>query len=79
MAVLPVCALHNPAIRPYIGLHRSGLARRAMRRKAMKVILQDYEPRQPLFRENEAPKPVVRKTRLRLNPVQAEARLFHAL
>jgi hypothetical protein len=50
-----------------------------MRRKAMKVILQDYEPKQQLFRETEAPKPVVRKARLRLNPVQAEFRLFHAL
>lgn len=45
----------------------------------MKVILQDYEPKQQLFREAEAPKPVVRKARLRLNPVQAEFRLFHAL
>jgi hypothetical protein len=45
----------------------------------MKVILQDYEPKLQLFRETEAPKPVVRKARLRLNPVRAENRLFHAL
>jgi hypothetical protein len=45
----------------------------------MKIILQDYEPRPQLFRESEAPKPVVRKARLRLNPVQAESRLFHSL
>jgi hypothetical protein len=52
---------------------------RAMRRKAMKVILQDYEPRPQLFRETEAAKPVVRKARLRLTPAPAELRLFHAL
>jgi hypothetical protein len=45
----------------------------------MKVILQDYEPRLPVFRETDAPKPVVRKPRLRLDPVRAENRLFHAL
>jgi hypothetical protein len=45
----------------------------------MKVILQDYEPRLQAFRETEARQPVVRKPRLRLNPVQAEFRLFHAL
>lgn len=45
----------------------------------MKVILQDYEPKLQAFRDTEAPKPVVRKPRVRLNPVQAENRLFHAL
>ena len=45
----------------------------------MKVILQDYEPKQTVFGETDAPKPVVRKARLFLNPVKAEFRLFHAL
>lgn len=45
----------------------------------MKVILQDFEPQ-----ANVAPKAIsvagpVRKPRLRLNPVTAETRLFHAL
>lgn len=48
----------------------------------MKVILQDYEPK-PVFGATDSPKPVVRpgvrKLRLRLNPVQVETRLFHAL
>jgi hypothetical protein len=44
----------------------------------MKVILQDYEPRTQVTGETIA-KPVVRKVRLRLNPVKAETRLFHAL
>lgn len=46
----------------------------------MKVILQDYEPRQQPFGNTEArPQPVVRKPRLRLAPVVSEFRLFHAL
>jgi hypothetical protein len=45
----------------------------------MKVILQDYEPKLRPFGEAEVRKPVVRKPRLRLNPVQPDFRLFHAL
>ena len=45
----------------------------------MKVILQDYEPRLLPFGETEVRQPVVRKPRLRLNPVKADFRLFHAL
>lgn len=45
----------------------------------MKVILQDFEP-QGRVATKAAPAPVlVRKPRLRLNPVFAENRLFHAL
>ena len=45
----------------------------------MKVILQDFEP-QARVANKATPVPVlVRKTRLRLNPVTAETRLFHAL
>jgi hypothetical protein len=50
-----------------------------MRRKAMKVILQDFEP-QTRVATKAMPAPVpVRKPRLRLNPVVADNRLFHAL
>ncbi len=46
----------------------------------MKVILQDYEPRQSAFADSDTRKtPVVRKPRLRLNPVGSDLRLFHAL
>ena len=45
----------------------------------MKVILQDYEPQLRAVGEAEVLKPVVRKPRLRLNPVRADFRLFHAL
>jgi hypothetical protein len=45
----------------------------------MKVILQDFEP-QARVAAKAAPVPVsVRKPRLRLNLVNAETRLFHAL
>lgn len=44
----------------------------------MKVILQDYEP-QVRVNGDAVAKPVARKVRLRLNPVKAEFRLFHAL
>ncbi len=45
----------------------------------MKVILQDFEP-QARVASKATPAPVsVRKPRLRLNPVVAEFRLFHAL
>ena len=45
----------------------------------MKVILQDFEP-QVRVAAQAAPAPVpVRKARLRLNLVNAETRLFHAL
>ena len=45
----------------------------------MKVILQDFEP-QARVAVSAAPVPVlVRKPRLRLKPVNAETRLFHAL
>jgi hypothetical protein len=45
----------------------------------MKVILQDFEP-QVRVAAQAAPAPVpVRKPRLRLNPVVADNRLFHAL
>jgi hypothetical protein len=44
----------------------------------MKVILQDFEPQARVA--TKAPAPVlVRKPRLRLNPVVADTRLFHAL
>jgi hypothetical protein len=45
----------------------------------MKVILQDYEPRVLPFGQAEVRQPVVRKPRLRLTPVTADFRLFHAL
>jgi hypothetical protein len=45
----------------------------------MKVILQDYEPQVRPFGIAETRQPVVRKPRLRLNPVKADFRLFHAL
>lgn len=45
----------------------------------MKVILQDYEPRQVGFGEVEVRKPMVRKARLRLSPIVSDIRLFHAL
>ena len=46
----------------------------------MKVILQDYEPQQRPFGDTETkPQPLVRKSRLRLNPVGSNLRLFHAL
>ncbi len=46
----------------------------------MKVILQDYEPRQRPFGDAEPKaRPIVRKPRLRLNPVISDNRLFHAL
>lgn len=45
----------------------------------MKVILQDYEPRVRPFGDADVRLPMVRKPRLRLNPVKAEFRLFHAL
>ncbi len=46
----------------------------------MKVILQDYEPRQRPFGDAEpTTRPMVRKPRLRLNPVTSDNRLFHAL
>ena len=46
----------------------------------MKVILQDYEPRQRPFGDVEARKTVsVRKSRIRFNPVVTDSRLFHAL
>lgn len=45
----------------------------------MKVILQDFEP-QARVATKAIPVPVsVRKPRLRLNPVVADCRLFHAL
>ena len=45
----------------------------------MKVILQDFEP-QPCVANKAIPVQVsVRKPRLRLNLVNAESRLFHAL
>ena len=45
----------------------------------MKVILQDFEP-QARVAVKAIPAPVlVRKPRLRLNPVVADHRLFHAL
>ena len=45
----------------------------------MKVILQDFEP-QARVATKAAPAPVlVRKPRLRLNPVTVKSRLFHAL
>jgi len=45
----------------------------------MKVILQDFEP-QTRVATKAMPVPVsVRKPRLRLNPVVADNRLFHAL
>ncbi|GGE04178.1 hypothetical protein GCM10011529_08180 [Polymorphobacter glacialis] len=44
----------------------------------MKVILQDYEPQVRAIGEAVV-KPVVRKSRLRFNPVKSELRLFHAL
>ena len=45
----------------------------------MKVILQDFEP-QTRVATRATPAPVsVRKPRLRLNPVVADSRLFHAL
>lgn len=46
----------------------------------MKVILQDYEPRQRPFGDAELKtRPMLRKPRLRLNPVGGDNRLFHAL
>ncbi len=47
----------------------------------MKLILQDYEPQQRPIAESQpqARTSVFRKTRVRLNPVVADARLFHAL
>ena len=45
----------------------------------MKIILQDFEPQVRPIGEAEVRKPVVRKSRLRLDPVRAEVRLFHAL
>ncbi len=44
----------------------------------MKIILQDYEPRQQPLGEVER-KTMARKARVRLLPVVAETRLFHAL
>lgn len=45
----------------------------------MKVILQDYEPKLRPFGDTEVRKVVVRKSRINLNPVQPDFRLFHAL
>lgn len=49
----------------------------------MKVILQAYEPMPQPFARIDAEvapmAPVVRKSRVRLLPVKAETRLFHAL
>ncbi len=46
----------------------------------MKVILQEFEPRQlPLAPVAAVAKPMVRKPRLHLNPIVSDARLFHAL
>lgn len=45
----------------------------------MKIILQDYEPQVRPLGDPEVRQPMVRKPRLRLNPVKVDCRLFHAL
>jgi hypothetical protein len=45
----------------------------------MKVILQDFEPQTRVAAKAATVVVPVRKPRLRLNPVMAETRLFHAL
>ena len=45
----------------------------------MKVILQDFEPQARVAAKAIAAPVLVRKPRLRLNPVVADNRLFHAL
>lgn len=84
MAPLSYGALHNRVRLIYMGFNaRYGSRVTMMRRDAMKVILQAYEPMPQPFARIDAEvapmAPVVRKSRVRLLPVKAETRLFHAL